>query len=396
MQYASANSNLSGAYPLSETQAFYTGQVAFDHPFPITTIKQQMRPEPLALLVLFISPRARFEDVVHEASRCFPGIEIAACTTAGEIGEEGYGDGLILAIGLPESSYTTQAMLIQDLDKLDSQDILQKVALARMDLESRSADMTDGFAFVMVDGLSLREDTLTATLAPALRDVPLFGGSAGDGTDFAHTQLALNGTVASNAAVLTLIRTRHKTRVFSLDHLVPTERQMVVTEADPDRRIVKSINAEPAAAEYARIVGKEPGQLDRFTFAAHPVVVRIGGTHHVRAIQQVNAAGDLVFFSAIDEGMVLTVATAGPMAEHLDRRLTDLTERGTAPSNIIGCDCILRRIEAEQSQLTRDMSQVLVKHKVIGFSTYGEQIGTLHVNHTMSGVAIYPRASTDD
>jgi hypothetical protein len=26
---------------------------------------------------------------------------------------------------------------------------------------------------------------------------------------------------------------------------------------------------------------------------------------------------------------------------------------------------------------------------VIGFSTYGEQIGALHVNHTMTGVAIY-------
>lgn len=176
--------------------------------------------------------------------------------------------------------------------------------------------------------------------------------------------------------------------MFSLDHLVPTEQQMVVTEADPARRIVKSINAEPAAPEYARIVGKDPAQLDRFTFASHPVVVRIGGTHHVRAIQQVNEDGDLVFFSAIDEGMVLTTAAPQNMVEHLSRKLAELSDSGP-PAHIIGCDCILRRVEAEQTQMTRDLSEILSSHNVTGFSTYGEQIGPLHVNHTMSGVAIY-------
>jgi len=33
---------------------------------------------------------------------------------------------------------------------------------------------------------------------------------------------------------------------------------------------------------------------------------------------------------------------------------------------------------------------VLRRHNVRGFSTYGEQLGALHVNHTMTGVAFYP------
>ena len=203
-----------------------------------------------------------------------------------------------------------------------------------------------------------------------------------------QTFVSFNGRVRQNAAVLTMIQTDHKTQVFSIDHLVPTDIQMVVTDADPDRRIVKSINAEPAAREYARLVGTNPDQLDQFTFASHPVVVRIGGAHHVRAIQQVTPKGELVFFSAIDEGMVLTVAEPRDMAEHLDEKLTELSRMGTL-TDIVGCDCILRRIEAEQKQSTRQVSDVLTRHKVIGFSTYGEQIGPLHVNHTMSGLAIY-------
>ena len=49
----------------------------------------------------------------------------------------------------------------------------------------------------------------------------------------------------------------------------------------------------------------------------------------------------------------------------------------------------LRRIEAEQLQKTQSLSDVLQRNGVVGFSTYGEQIGPLHVNHTMSGVAFY-------
>ncbi|MEO0914689.1 MAG: FIST N-terminal domain-containing protein, partial [Pseudomonadota bacterium] len=304
-------------------------------------------------------------------------------------------EGSIVAIGFPAAHFASNCLLIEDIDDLKSQSVIDRIAVERVALQNQNPGKTHGFAFLLVDGLSMMEDTLAATISPALRDLPLFGGSAGDGTDFGKTRVALNGAVRSNAAVLSLVRTDYETRVFSLNHLVPQERQMVVTEADPDRRIVKTINAEPAAREYARIVGKDPEQLDQFTFASHPVVVRIGNTHHVRAIQQVNAVGELVFFSAIDEGMVLTVAEPLHMAEHLEEQLTLLSDEGRM-TDIIGCDCLLRRIEAEQKQMSRAVSDVLSRHNVMGFSTYGEQIGPLHVNQTMSGVAIYaPEASEE-
>ncbi len=342
----------------------------------------------LALVTLFVTPSADFEAVITEAETAFPGSDVVACTTAGEIGTAGYEVGQIVCIGFPKQNFISKSIEINALQDDIKQSSLDQIALERVEMLRTDPDMDHGFAFLVVDGLSLKEDMLAASIAPALRDMPLFGGSAGDGVRFEQTRVALNGKSHRDAAILTLIRTDLETQVFSLDHLVPTERKMVVTEADPNRRIVKSINAEPAAREYARIVGKDPDQLDQFTFASHPVVVRIGSAHHVRAIQQVNEAGELVFFSAVDEGMVLTLADPQHMASHLDAKLSELAERGPL-ANIIGCDCILRRIEAEQKQMTRDVSDVLARHKVTGFSTYGEQIGPLHVNHTMSGVAIY-------
>ena len=230
-------------------------------------------------------------------------------------------------------------------------------------------------------------------LATGLGPVPLFGGSAADGTRFLET-LVLQGTRRlRNAAVVALVRTRCPVRVFKLDHLRPTATRMVVTDADPARRIVRRINAEPAALEYARLLGRDPAQLTPFTFAAHPVVVRVGGHHHVRAIRQVADNGDLVFYSAIAEGMVLTLAEPMDMEDHLRRELGTLSSP-TPPAAIIACDCVLRRMEAEEKQKAFALSQVLAAHRVVGFSTYGEQFSAMHVNQTLTGVAIYPPGPT--
>ena len=346
----------------------------------------------LVQLFLFISPRADFAGLCKAAAVRFPDWPIVACTTAGEIGPEGYAEDQIIAIGLPRRHFAAQPLLIEKLDQMDDDTVRDVLIHARMGLEKSHPDFDSNFAFLVVDGLSLQEDALLATIFPALGGVPLFGGSAGDGAAFGRTQVALNGTITENAAVLTFVVTDCETQVFTLNHMLPTEDRMVVTEADPACRIVKKINAEPAAAEYARIVGKAPGQLDEFTFAAHPVVVRMGDAHHVRAIQRVNAAGELIFFSAIDEGMVLSVARPQDLTGHLDAQLSNLGAT-RPPSDILACDCVLRRLEVEQSQSMREVSDVLSRHRVLGFSTYGEQIGPIHVNHTMTGVAIYPPAA---
>jgi hypothetical protein len=165
---------------------------------------------------------------------------------------------------------------------------------------------------------------------------------------------------------------------------------MVVTEADPERRLVREINAQPAAEEYARLVGVAPDQLSHFVFAAHPVTVRVGGHHHVRAIQKVEPNGDLAFFAAIDEGLVHTLAEGSDNVEHLGRALDALTVGGRQPDAILGCDCILRRLEVAQIQAQRAVSRLLAQHRVVGFSTYGEQYNAVHVNQTFTGVAIYP------
>jgi len=257
--------------------------------------------------------------------------------------------------------------------------------LLRQDCEN---DHEHCFGLVLIDGMCNREEAIMSAIYASLDDIPMVGGSAGDGLRFQKTWVFFDGKAHTDAAVLILLRTALPFRPFKCDNFEPTATKMVVTEADLEQRIVKELNAEPAAEEYSRAVGIVDAKLDPFSFASHPVLVRVGGAYYARSIQQVNSDGSLRFFCAIDEGMVLTAARSrNPVAA--TREIFSQTESEIGDVALyIGFECILRRLDAEQHQFAREMSELYRNNHVVGFHTYGEQYGSMHVNQTLTGVAI--------
>ncbi|MFN3954235.1 MAG: FIST N-terminal domain-containing protein [Pararhodobacter sp.] len=383
------------AMPAATPSVLHVAQARADDPNAAEALRASLGKGDFALVVMFISPQADLPALTVALNRTFKDVPVIGCTTAGEIAAEGYAEGMIVAAGLPAAHFSAEALLIEDLSKLDAQALIGDLIRTRGALRSAHPAFEHEFAFLMVDGLSTMEDALTSALASGLGAMPLFGGSAADGTRFLETFVLHGGKALRNAAVLAVMRTDCPVRVFKFDHFRPTETRMVVTSADPARRIVHQINAEPAAREYARLLGKDPAQLTPFTFAAHPVVVRIGGRHHVRSIRQVEENGDLIFYSAIDEGLVLTIAEPLDMVSHLSAEFDGLA-RPEPPQAILACDCVLRRMEAQEKQLSNRLSELLRNNRVLGFSTYGEQLNAMHVNQTLTGVALYapPKART--
>jgi hypothetical protein len=55
---------------------------------------------------------------------------------------------------------------------------------------------------------------------------------------------------------------------------------------------------------------------------------------------------------------------------------------------VLGCDCVLRRIEMERDGLRERVGHIYQENNVIGFATYGEQFNAMHVNQTFTGIAI--------
>jgi hypothetical protein len=151
---------------------------------------------------------------------------------------------------------------------------------------------------------------------------------------------------------------------------------------------VFEFNAEPAALEYASSVGVEPSSLAPMSFAAHPVIVRIGGDYYCRSIQRVNPDGSLSFFCAIDDGVVLTVAQPRDMVASMAAELQSIDEEVGGIDLVIGFECILRRLDAENRQIKHNISELYRRYQVAGFNTYGEQYNAMHLNQTFTGVAL--------
>jgi hypothetical protein len=183
-------------------------------------------------------------------------------------------------------------------------------------------------------------------------------------------------------------------RPFKCNSFAPTSTKLVVTEADIDKRIVRELNAEPAAEEYARIIGVPVGELNAYVFAAHPVIVRVGGDFYARSIQRANPDGSLTCFCAIDEGLVLTAAGRLDTLGVVEQMFKDTERELGEVSAYIGFDCLHRRLDAEQRQIIRELADLYRSHNVVGFNTYGEQFDSMHLNQTFSGVAIGRRAAS--
>jgi hypothetical protein len=216
--------------------------------------------------------------------------------------------------------------------------------------------------------------------------IPLLGGSAGDDLRLKNTFIYHQGAFHRNAALLALVQTTRPFRAFRSQHFTGSATKMVVTRADPTRRIVHEINAEPAVMEYARIAGLVTASPE--IIAERPLMVKIGGEFYVRSIQQVLPCGSLVFYSAIDQGVVLTLAERQDLLGHLDGLFAGIGAELGQPELVIGFDCVLRVREAERHQIRRKVSRIMAGNHVIGFSTYGEQFSAMHLNQTFTGVAL--------
>lgn len=360
-----------------------------DQPDPIASLAARLGQGPFALVLLFAGDGADLGRLLPRAAELLGPCALAGCSTAGEIGETGYRDGSLVAIAFPAASFAADTILIDPIDAIEQRSMIARLQQLRQGLRARAEPFPHELAILLVDGLSGREEHLIASLAGGLGPVPTVGGSAGDGRRFVRSQVFSGLALRDRgAAALCLLRSRMPLRTFSFNSSQPSRTQMVVTRADPARRMVLRINDEPAALEYARLLDCPPESLGPRMFATRPVLVRAAGRHFVRSIRDVGPGNALAFFGAIAEGMVLTLADEADIVADLSRSLAGLAEAG-APRMVLGFDCIFRRIDAENRQKTREVSALLARHNVAGFSTYGEQFGRLHVNQTLTGVAFY-------
>ena len=336
-----------------------------------------------ALTLAFFSSEYNLAELGPCLRHSLPG-PVIGCTTAGQLSGQGFQRGGLCLTTICGTAFSAVPFLIHPLRAMEAQVERLGEAVQRL-LQDTGMQ---AFGFLLVDGLSEQEEVLIASLYRVLGDVPIVGGSAGDMLQFRQTAVYHEGQLLTDAAVFTLCLTSRPFRVFKHQHFLPTTKRLVITDAAPARRLVHEINGEPAVKAYARLIGKEPDQLTPADFSRYPLMLRIRDDYYVRSISGVEPDGSLKFYCAIDTGLVLTIGEGHMAADAFAETLHGISDEIGDISIMLGCDCILRRLEMEQHGMDERFSQLIAQHKVVGFSTYGEQFNAVHLNQTFTGVAI--------
>jgi hypothetical protein len=344
----------------------------------------------MSLVIFFCSCEYELDVIAEEMHRVFAGVNVVGCTTARQIGPGGYGKQGLSGASFSSMDFSTVSGRLGDLQNftLTRGNIFAQSLLQGLENQAPDAGPHNSFAFLLIDGLSVREEPVAYTLQHALGRIQLCGGSASDDLKFAATYVYHNGHFHEDSAVLVLATTPLPFKIFKTQHFVPTEQRFVVTKADPVHRIVHEINGLPAAEEFARLAGIPVDELDPMHFAAAPIVVLIDGMHYVRSIQKVNSDGSLTFFCAIEEGLVLRVARGIDLIKNLEQTFDRIHAEIGQLQCVLISDCILRYLEISLDGYTEQVETLLRNNLGVGFCSYGEQFRGVHVNQTLTGIAI--------
>ena len=366
-------------------------------PSPHDAVKEladQLHHKDLSFVLFFCASSYDRDALASAMNASFGDIAVCGCTSAGEITDQGYDQNTLVAIGFLRPAFAVSTELIEDMQGFDLAAAQQLSETLRWSCQrdiKQDGGHHEAFVFTLLDGLSIDEEVVIATLNTALGSIPSFGGSAGESQRQDVTYVFHDGAFHTNAAVVIMMSTALEFQVFSHHHLHPSDKKLVITDADPARRTVSELNGEAAATVYARSLGKPLDTLNTISFAHYPLGVRIHDHCYPRSIQRLNEDLSLTFHCAVDTGVVLTTMSPEPMPAHLQGVLCDLEQQLGDTWLILGCDCYLRRAEAESLNQHEDCSALFRQFGVTGFNTYGEQYRGMHLNQTFTGVAIGQR-----
>jgi hypothetical protein len=336
-----------------------------------------------SVVMFFCTPKYDL-DRLGQALALAVSAPLVGCTSAGQIAAHGYVNGGITAVSLtsPELRVTPYV-----LPSLADSALVTEIGYRAVASLVKSATKR-AFGLLLLDGLASSEERIAATLYEALGDVPLVGGSAVDDLSAPGNFVYDGERFRSSTGMFLLFETSLPFATFKVQHVAPGIPQIVVTEADAERRLVHELNGKPAVAEYARLLGVPASDLNPSLCGEHPLVLSLGDEHFVRGIRSINPDGSLAFSCAIETGLILSLGTPLDPMGSLAAELARTKQRVESPELVLAFDSVTRRLELERNGQLEAVSAYLAASGVIGCCTSGEQFDAFHVNQTLTGVAI--------
>jgi len=176
---------------------------------------------------------------------------VILCSTSGEFSPKGYKENVITGF-----SYESETAEIVE--------ILYPPAKSLYQLQKsyeKVKNNPNAFTSLLCDGLSAMEESIVTTFYFANPNFKIIGGSAGDNLKFKKTLIYIGKKEVVSIAIFFDMEKR--TQLIKENIYIPSGKKLLVTDADPIKRTVKTFNNNLATVEYAKILGIKEADLPK-------------------------------------------------------------------------------------------------------------------------------------
>ena len=237
------------------------------------------------------------------------------------------------------------------------------------------------------NGLLAAEEKVVMALNSVLlyEGVQVFGGSAGS-ADLEHqTRVSYNGIVYDNACVYCILHNESgPIHIYKENIYQPiTGHKYQVTKADSARRLVYEMDDRAALDIFQEELNITSDQVE-VALQKYPWGKDIGDDGvFVIANEKSTTDRGISFFARVHGGTHMMVLESGDYKSITKATLEKIKSEVPNPSFILVCHCEGRLKEFEGYNFVKEYSdlQCDMFGQFIGFSGYGEQVGTRHFNH---------------
>ena len=360
---------------------------ADDINFSLKEIIDGIKQDSIKLIFFFVSTKYDFYLVSRTMNEEFPNTDVVGCTTAGEIGPDGFSEDSISAMSIAADNFETSTYIMKNI-KSWSMLSRDNLLAAGGKIGIKSGDSAQCFAISLIDGLQSSEEKVMNCIANAFPNIGIVGASAGDDNKFEKTFVSANGEVWQDAAVITFVKTDKKFLLYKENIYRPTEVQFKVTKSDICNRIVYEFNDKPAAEEYANALGISINDLPE-AFISNPTGRIIMDNVWIASPQKLIDEKYLKYYCAISPNSIVKILKPTDTLKEAEN--TSLIIRKTLPNckGVLLFNCILRYKLFKKNNLCSQVAAEYAKcGPICGFNTYGEQFNKLHVNQTLTLLAL--------
>lgn len=343
------------------------------------------------LVLVFVDSALAPDAVAAELTRALAPAAVVGCTASGEIaGPVASGTAVGVALGPPDIRFGYALAASLSSGPLRAGRDAVNRAITQLGLDPAALDPRRHVVITLHDGHATSAEAFCLGTAAAAPRVGFVGGVAS--SDLASPvppAVFAGGLAHRDAGVVIVLDSALPFEVISSEHMEPTPLRTVVTGADATGRLIHELDGHPAATRWRELVtslgATQP--ITTTTAARFPFATYIGDRPYVRSIVEVGDV-DLRVAAAVDEGSVLRIMQAGDLVASTRDALDGVRARLGPPSAVIAFSCVARHTEADDRGARGALDELYASVPVIGFHSFGEQIGPLLVNHTLCALVL--------